>query len=199
MSQEKASTDQLPLFPEATRALVDREREEIDRRSTPISPDISLPWSGECGPGGWSAKMFLHQMLSTLRPHWTCSDTRELLSHRMPTWLQAKIAYGNSLSDALHPPLKADSYCFLSKTAVRGVLRRNALRQRDIPVLLRIHGDTMRVMVTFGKEGPRCEWPTGQKGNVLADSLKDGLTAFLGEEWRQLQETHVYLNKSTRY
>ncbi len=178
---------QLLLFLEATRALVDRERGEIDRRSTPISPDISLPWSGECGPDGWSAKMFLHQMLSILRPRWTYSDTERLLSGRTPLRIQVNGGSGSSLSAVLRKPGEVESWTFVSDNALRGLIRRGLRRNRPFHVLLRTQSDLAMVTVTCTKD--RCEFSILSSGQDLPDSPIAGLQDLVTTQWRALQGT----------
>jgi hypothetical protein len=77
--------------------------EPIDPACTPTSPDGSSPWPGDCAHDGWSARMFLHQMLSTSRSDWQPSDTESLLSRSTLAISQLRVAGGSSLSDALLP------------------------------------------------------------------------------------------------
>lgn len=183
------TTGQLPLFPEAILVLSEAERDQFGELSIPICPDTFLPWSESVNLGGWSAKMFLHQILVILRPHWTVSDTEQLLQTRTPLRLRAKTDGARLLSDVLKKPGYADSRFYLSDIAARGLLRRSAKRRRDILVLLRTRGDTIRAMVTFGKkEPPRLELRTARKEQNLRDFPTAGLMDYLGERWRDLQE-----------
>jgi len=196
-TSQTGSTRQLPLFPEAIRVLSEAERLQFTERNIPTCPDTSLPWSRDYGHGGWSARMFLHQMLVTLRLHWTASDTERLLQTRMPLHIRGKIDNARSLLDVLKDPGCAEPWCYLSDIAVRGLLRRCFRRRRSILVLLLIRGAAMRVMVTFGNQtdsGLRIE----TKGHVLPDFQMDILRDYLIQQWRECVETPSSRSKSTR-
>ncbi len=177
---------QLPLFPEAIHVLSEAEQGAMAQVNTPTFPVISLPWSEDCGPGGWSAKMFLHQMMSTLRPHWTCSDTERLLCARMPIRLQVKTGSGISLSEVLKKPGKASPKAYTLPTTLIGLLRRATARGKSFRVLLRTEQDTIPAIVMFGTDD--CESWTLKSASPLLDSLKDGLMDYLRQQWRALQE-----------
>ena len=153
------------------------------------TPDISLPWSKDAGPDGYSAKMFLHQTIRTFVPHWNCSDTERLLSEQTLTRLRLKTEQGISLSDVIKPPLQTSSDFLLSDKAATGLIARNIKRKRDILVLLRTHVDTMRVRVTFGMVQGGLEPQIKTREQNLPDSLLDGLMDYLKQRLHELQET----------
>jgi len=190
------TTGQLPLFPEAIRVLSEAERLQFTVRNIPTSPDISLPWSEESGPDGFSAKMFLHQMLSTLKPRWTVLDTKRLLSGRAPLRLQHNAESEILLSEVLKAPGRAKPSSYLNMRGMAGIIRRSIKRDRSLLVLLRTTNDTIPVTVSFGTDGPGLSIPTNASSS--ADSLKIGLKDCLIHALQKLQETAVYPNKFTR-
>jgi len=190
------TTEQLPLFPGAIRVLSEVERGQFTVRNIPTCPDISLPWSEESGPDGWSAKMFLHQMLSTSKPRWTCSDTERLLLGRAPLRLQHNAESGILLSEVLKNPGQAKQSSYLNMRGMAGILRRSIKRDRSLLVLLRTINDTIPVTVSFGTEGPELSIPTN--ASSLVDSLRIGLMDYLTHALQKSQETVVSRSKSTR-
>ena len=180
---------QLALFQGEIRALSGQKPGASMELIIPTCPDTSLPWSASVGPNGFSAKMFLHQTLQTLRPRWTCSDTEALLSRQMPIRIQAKTEPEKLLSDVLKKPSSANSSSYISDKAARGLIRRNIIRRRAILVLLRTDADTMRVMVTFGTEGRDYGLQIKTKEKRLPAFLLDGLTDYLRQRLHELQET----------
>lgn len=190
-SEESGGTTshQLTLFAEAIPALYEAKREQIDRRNIPTCPDITSPWLHNAGPDGYSAKMFLHQMMSNLHPHWNCLDTERLLSPQMPHRLPDKTEGAISLSDVLKKPGFADSKSYISEKASLGILKREKKRRRGILVLLRTASDTMRVTVSFGKDGEPCVLRTAKSVSDFPDSLSVGLMDYLKHVWRNSQET----------
>ena len=122
--------------------------------STPISPDSSLPWSADCAHGGWSARMFLHQMLAISRPHWTSSATESWLSSWTLGTSQLRVAGGSSLSDAMLPIAPDSPDLYLTPRMVRGLLRRALGRRRPLQrVLLRTPQGWRRRTVTCSSRG----------------------------------------------
>lgn len=99
---------------------------------TPICPDGSLPWSGDCGPGGWSAKMFLHQMLSILDSRWKPSDTERLLSVSTAETLQVRVDGGSSLSAALLPSAPDSPELYLKLRSLSALIKRAARQKRPL-------------------------------------------------------------------
>jgi len=61
MSEKDLS--QLTLFVEVIPAPHIPGQAQYGEQDIPISPDISLPWLDDCVHNGWSARMFLHQLL----------------------------------------------------------------------------------------------------------------------------------------
>lgn len=184
---------QLSLFREATHALSDQEREGIDRLSTPTCPDTSSQWSDSCGPDGFSAKMFLHQMLQISRPHWTCLDTERLLLKRMPYCIQVNGGSGSSLSAVLRKSNDAESWTYLSNDAVRGLIRRAIKRKHSLYVLLRIRNDIVRRTILFGKTGESEYWIKSKEPN-LRDCQTVGLMGYLKQRLQELQGMPVHPN-----
>jgi len=157
-------------------------------QSIPTFPDTSLPWSQDFALGGWSARMFLHQVLQSSARHWTPSDTEALLLKSMPLVLQASPGYVSSLSDAVKPAGNAllKSYC--SEKMLHGLLRRALRRARSLRVLLRTHADMTPATITFGT-GLDCESWTATSEKNLPGSLLDGLMDFLKARAPRCMET----------
>ena len=107
------------LSPEAIPALSVRLPDWAGQAVIPTSPDISLPWSAACGPGGWSAKMFLHQMLLTSSPGWRPSDTERLLSRSILCCLRVRTGGGRSPSDILDPSPPDSAHLYTSLRSIR--------------------------------------------------------------------------------
>lgn len=99
----KDSPEVRTLLPGAIRAQLEAKPEATAKANTPICPDTSLPWSGACGQGGWSAKMYLQQTIATSLPCWSCSDTERVLSALTPRRLHYSSASAILLSDVIHP------------------------------------------------------------------------------------------------
>lgn len=178
------TSNQSDLFAEVTHALYEVERKEIEKRRVPTCPDISLPWSEAAGQNGWSAKMFLHQMMCFLKPHWKFLDTERLLSGQIPRYIQDKTNSAILLSAVLKKPGQADLSSYISERAVKGLLKRAKIRRTPILVLLRNDVDTMRVMVTFGTAGELCVSQIVRKGQHSLVSLVDGLKDYLIRVWQ---------------
>ena len=162
-----------PLLSAVIRARSVLEPEATAPAIIPTSPATSLPWSEDCGPGGWSAKMFLHQMIATSRPAWNCSDTERLLSEQMPLRLHLSKESEISLSEQIKPPGRAFQDSFVSSNALRGILRRVLARNKSFRVLLRSETATIPVTVTFGNR-PDCVSLTVTSEQPLPDSLLIG-------------------------
>src|SRR5690554_3607946 len=150
LSNNRLKSKTLPLFLEAIPVLSAAERAELGNVPVPTSPDTSSLWSDKCGPGGWSAKMFLHQMMSTLRPGWDVLDTERLLSEQTQVRLQAKTGSGISLSDVLKPPNCANLWSYRNLRQVKFLLQRALRRDRSFRVLLHGPTDMIPAIVTFG-------------------------------------------------
>ena len=147
-------------------------------RAKPLTcQDISLDWLEQAGQDGYSAKMFLHEMILTSRPHWKCSDTERLLSEQTPLRLRLNVAFETSLLPQLKPPGKAMPGSYVSCKAIRGILRRALRRGKSFRVLLRTDSDVIPVIVTFSTDG--YEFWTVTSDNDLPECLRDGLMAVL--------------------
>lgn len=181
---------QLTFSVEAIPALHAPELAGIARRSTPTSPDTSLPWQDDYAHDGWSARMFLHQTLSTSPSGWTPSDTEWLLSRSTLAISPLRVASGSSLSDALLPTAPDSPELYLTPAMVMGLARRASLRKRPLQrVLLRTrHGWRRRtVMCSSQNEGYVFSIPAKQKPSK--DSPEAGLLAFLAHAVGQCSAT----------
>ena len=196
----KTSETQGTLFesmssPVATLAPVTLKREAFTVADTPTCPDTTLPWSQDFALGGWSARMFLHQVLASSQPLWTPLDTERLLCKWTPPILQANPERESSLLACVALPGQALIGSFRSGKMVRGLLRRAVRRGRTLRVLLRTHADTIPVTITFGSQPLDCESWTVTSGKPLLDSLADGLLVFLREHAPSSTETAAYRTK----
>lgn len=178
-----SSAEEIPAPSEAA-------REATALATIPTSPDTSLAWSEGCGPGGFSARMFLHQMMATSSPHWKLSDTERLLSAQTPRRLQLNSASAISLSRVIALPGTASPCCSRSSSMVRGLLMRSLRRGRSLRLLLATGRDTIPVTVTFGSREPECSesWTVTSARPLLA-SHADGLLAFLRQQLPSSAET----------
>lgn len=164
--------------------------EATGNQSIPTSPDTALPWSEDFDLGGWSARMFLHQLLRTSRPAWKPSDTEQLLSEWTPLHIRGRAGNGITLSDYIKPADKVSADSFRTVRMVQGVIRRALERGRSFRLLLRTEHDTIPVIVTFGtrKQKDFAFW-TVKSGKPLPDSLRAGLLAFLKRHMPEFTET----------
>lgn len=169
----------LTLFVEATRVLSTAAPVPTGGPSTPTCPDTSLPWSDDCSLGGWSAKMYLHQLLATSTPRWQPSDTERVLLGWTLRRRHAKPASGTTLSDVINPPGTTQTKCFRTAHMVQGLIRRALARGRSLRLLLRTARDTIPVIVTFGSRAGGCESWTATSASALPDFLLNGLLDFL--------------------
>lgn len=177
---------QIPLFPDLTDPLISlraairarsaRVPDPMERANIPTSPDTSSPWSEDSGPGGWSAKMFVHRMMSISTPQWGSSDTESLLSGVTPLRARVNNGSGISLSDVIKVPGRASSDSFCTSRALRGLLRRSVARGKSLRVLLRAGSDTIPAIVIFSKMAKTgsVSW-TVTSAVPLPDSLRVGL------------------------
>ena len=149
------------------------------RRIIPTSPDTSSPWPEDSALNGWSARMFLRQLLVTSEPVWSTSDTDALLSGSNPHHLRASFASGIMLSDVILPPGSASGSCFRSARMAQGLIRRALARGLSLRLLLRTERDTIPVIVIFGSRRQDYASWTIRSGKPLPDSLKDGLLGYL--------------------
>ncbi len=150
---------QSTLFAEEIPALHVPWPEGIGRANIPICPDTSLPWSGDFTLGGWSARMFVYQILSTSLPGWSCSDTESLLSRSTLVISQVRVGGGSSASAALLSCAPDASDLYLTPQMVMGLLRRAVKRKRPLQrVLLRTPTGWLRkiLTVTSRSEGYGC-------------------------------------------
>ena len=154
--------------------------EGIDRANIPTCPDTSLPWSGDFALGGWSARMFVHQMLSTLLPGWRCSDTESLLSRSTLVISQVRVAGGSSVSDALLPCVPDSSDLYLTPQMVMGLLHRAAKRKRPLQrVLLRTQTGWLRKTLTVTNRDGAYECSIRPNANPCRGSPEAGLLDYL--------------------
>lgn len=156
------------------------EPEATARQNIPICPDTALPWLEDSSLGGWSAKMFLHQLFHTFLPLWRPSDTEQLLSGWTPLRIRDKAGKEISLSDYVKKPGAASEASFRSSRMVQGLIRRSLGRGRSFRLLLRTEHDTIPVIVIFGKKNSKnSEYWTLKSGKPLPDFLAAGLTDYL--------------------
>ena len=174
----------------AIRARSTHERDQMEKASIPTCPDTSLPWSDDYDLGGWSARMFLHQLFRISTPHWKPSDTERLLSDSTPPRLRGKVGSGISLSDVLEPPDTTHSEaCFRDTDMVRVLIRRALARGRSLRLLLVTERGTTPVIVTFGRKGAPCDCWSAMSEPDLPDSLKTGLLDYLQQHRPDCTET----------
>lgn len=146
----------------------------------PTSPDISLPWSQSVGRDGWSAKMFLHQLLTISRPHWTPSDTERLLSEWTARRLRASPARESSLSDVIKPAGKAFANAFKTQRTLRSCIRRHYNGGRCLHVFVRTLDDFPMVSFLFGSNThPDCASWIVKSASASPVCLPAGLEAFI--------------------
>ncbi len=181
-------------FVEATRVLRIRVPAQTAVAFTPTYPDTSLPWSDDMSHNGYSARMFLHQLLTGFRPRWKPSDTERLLSAWMPPKLRGKVGNGISFVGAFNDPGCSSAECLRTPKMVRGVIRRALARGRSLRVLLHTGRDMIPVIVTFGKPEPTdsASW-TATSEKPLPAYLKDGLMDFLRQHALGCAETPLSL------
>ena len=171
---------QLTFSAEATPALHAPELAAAAPPSTPTSPDGSLPWPDDCAHDGWSARMFLHQTLSTSRSDWQPSDTESLLSRSTLAISPLRVAGGTSLSAALLPTAPDSPELYLTPAMVMGLLRRALKRKRPLQrVLLRTPCGWRRRTLTCSSRGEDYAFSIPGKPKPSRDSLEAGLLAFL--------------------
>lgn len=177
------------LLPGVIPVLSTRGQDPTETVIPPICPDTSLPWSADYALGGWSARMFLHQLLTTTQSHWSTWDTERLLSERTPLRFRANLGKGISLSEFVMPPDTAWFGCFRTAHMVRGLIRRALARGRSFRLLLRTEQDTIPVIVTFGSQAVDSESWTLKSGKPLPDSLANGLLENLKQHAPECMET----------
>ena len=208
-NSQNTSCRQLTLFAEAIPVPDIVARVQQQPVVAPICPDTSLPWSEDCGPGGWSAKTFLHQLLSTSTRHWQPSDTEQLLSDWIPHRRHANPEREISLSDVLERPGQSSERCFPTPKAVRGLAasrlatqqvvaclttRRQRYDSRDNYVYesagFRILGSEERER--FG--GFPTGWTTGfsetTRAMMMGNAIVPQVAQFIGEHIMEVEESN---------
>lgn len=179
-SLSKRTSGQSTLFAEEIPALHVPWPGGIGQVSIPTCPDTSLPWSGDFAHRGWSARMFVHQTLSTSLPGWSCSDTESLLSHSTLVISQVRVAGGSSVSDALMSYTPDSSDLYLTPQMVTGLLRRAWKRKRPLQrVLLRTPTGWLRKTLTVTNRDGAYECSIRQNANPCRDSPEAGLLDYL--------------------
>lgn len=174
-------------LPAEIHALVEARPQTVRQVNTPTSPDTSLPWSQDYAHDGWSARMFLHQMISGLSPHWNCSDTDALSSELTPKRIRLKDGRGILLSDVIN---REESTRFdLSSHAIAYMVKRSIKRQVGFHVLLLDTTGVKQVALSFGKGAQDFESCRVKNFHGLPDSQLDGLRDYLIQQLRDLQET----------
>ena len=188
----KTFRKQLMLFVGEIPALQGPLPKETGKVVIPISPDISLPWLEDYIHDGWSARMFLHQMLRTSQPAWNCWDTERLLSALTLRTLRVKIASGSSLSDVLmkeSPPLSSGLY--LTRQMISGLIHRAVKRKRCLQrVLLRTHaGWQQRTIIVSSPKSNDYVFSVRKNARDCRDSPSTGLLDFLQTAVESCSET----------
>ena len=177
----------LPLVTPAPNILA---LEATEPRAIPTYPDTGLPWSEDFALGGWSARMFLHQLLCTSRPAWKPSDTEQSLSEWTPLRIQGKAGKGITLSDVIKPAGKVSEDSFRTSRMVQVLIRRALARGRSFRLLLHTERDTTPVIVMFGtREQKNFAFWTVKSEKPLPDSLAAGLLDYLKAHAPKCMET----------
>ena len=178
-------TSEISTHHESTRLLAEthaqntREPGQTATVIIPTCPDTSLPWPEDFALGGWSARMFLHQLLSGSNARWHTSDTERVLSDWTPARSQANPGSGRSLSAIIKSPKRLCEQSFRTDRMVRGLIRRCLERGRSLRLLLHTELATIPVIVIFGTNPLDYESWTVKSENPLPDSLVGGLLDFL--------------------
>jgi hypothetical protein len=162
------------LFAEVTRALSTPSPAPISNPCTPTLPDTSLPWLEDFALNGWSARMFLHQLQTTLELHWEPSDTDMLLSASIAPRLLAKVERESSLSENIKRPGQAFASSFPSQKTVAAAVRRALERERSFRLLLNEDSGPVPVIVTSLNQPGSERW-TLRSEKPLPDSRAAGL------------------------
>lgn len=186
-----ANPRQLTFFAEVTHAQNTAALEVTATANTPTSPVTFSAWSDDSALDGWSARMFLHQLLIGSRQHWKSSDTDALLSASTPRRLRASLGSGISLSGVIRlPGANSREPSFRTARMVRGLIRRALARGRSLRLLLRTEHDTIPVIVTFGPKGTDYASWKAKSASDLPDSLTTGLLDFLRRHAPPCSATH---------
>lgn len=179
---EQPHQKQLTFWPEEIPALRAPELAGLSTPAVPICPDTSLQWSDDYAHDGWSARMFLHQMIKSLRPAWSYLDTERLLSCSTLGILPVRVAGGSSLSDALEKASPDSAAQYLNPQMVVGLARRSKKRKRPLQhVLLRIPTGWRRRTVIVSSQGEGFEFSLPKSVKVFKDSPEAGLLDWLRE------------------
>jgi hypothetical protein len=171
------------LFAEATRVLADPVPVPVatDPLIIPTCPDTSLPWQEDFALGGWSARMFLHQMLCALRPGWKCSDTESLLSRSILEISPVRVAGETTCVHAMTTtPPGLSSGLYPTPASIAGLARRAVKRKRPLQrVLLRTETGWRRKTLFVSSLGSGYEFYLPKRRNPSRDSPEAGLLDFL--------------------
>lgn len=182
---------QLILLPEVIHAPNILKLEVVGEPQLPISPDISLPWSEDYAHDGWSAKMFLHQLLSTSLPHWRPSNTEQLLSEWTPQWSQGNPEQENLLSDAIKPIGMVSLNHFASFRKIQGLLRRRLRIEKSWRLYVRTKEEVIPVIISFTNPDDCESWMLKSAKN-LPDFLADGLLDYLKQHAPECMEIPLF-------
>jgi len=168
------------LSPAAIPALFVRGPGLAVSRDIPTYRDTSLPWSDDFALHGWSAKMFLHQMLSNSSPHWKCSDTDSLLSNSTVAILRVRVAKDISVSDVLLTSCPSSSELFLTRRMILDLAKRAVKNRRRLQrVLLRTRTGWRRSVVIVSSRGGGFGFSLAKSEKPCKDSPEAGLLAYL--------------------
>jgi hypothetical protein len=174
---------QSTLFAEETLALRAPALAEIVPLSIPTCPVTFLPWSDDLNHGGWSARMFLHQMLSTSRPAWQCSDTESLPWRSTLAILRVRVGAGTTCVHAMTPePPPLSSGLYPNPASLAGLARRAVKRKRPLQrVLLRTETGWRRKTLFVSSRGEGYEFYLSKRQKPSRDSHEAGLLDFLND------------------
>ncbi len=180
MSSASDRTKQLTWFAGEIPALAAPWPKGIDKATIPTSPDTSLPWLVDRAHGGWSARIFVHQMLRTSQPDWSSSDTELLLSRSTLGISQVRVAGGRSLSDALLTVAPHSPELYLTPQMVLGLASRAEKRRRPLQrVFLRTRRGWRRRTLTVSSRDGAFVFSLPKNAKPCKGSPEAGLMDFL--------------------
>lgn len=146
----------------------------------PTSPDTSLPWSQDYAHGGWSGRMFYHQLRAISTPHWSPSDTEHALSCLTVDPLPLNRAREITLSQVLDTPEELSDRLFLSPAMVRRFVLSSVRRCRTISrVLLRGRTGLTFLKISCSRRARGFVFSAQPSTNVSKASRKGGPLDFL--------------------
>lgn len=132
-----------------------------------------------CDLFGCSESMCRPPTQTNVRQCSLTQDTRSSSSKWTAPRLRARVASVSTYAECLLPRGSAQSRCFLSENAIRGILNRVVKRKKSLRVLLRSRSGTTPVTITFLTKDSGCVSWTASSENDSRDFTTDGLIAFL--------------------